>query len=267
MRKLICILFAVFLIFSGCSEKENPPYPDNPNIVVLMYHRITDGEASNLYERSKSRFESDLKYLIKNNISVIGFDDLENISQSGKMPPQHSAIITFDDGDRSWYDIVIPILKRYGMKATFFLWVEKIGTNSFLNWQEVQYMSNITYQGGVKPFVFGSHSYSHPFLKSARSSFSTPEEYYAFLEWEFSKSKEFIEEYVPGNVTIFALPYGDGAGDPDIINAAQRNGYKFIRTSRNDAIGSLTGLSLFDIPSLPVLNNTEPEEIGYYLNN
>lgn len=267
MKILFISLPIIFLIFAGCSKEPEPPYPEKARIVTLMYHKISDGQASNLYERSKEEFEKDIKYLIANNISVISFNDLENISKSGIMPERHSAIITFDDGDRSWYDIAVPVLKKYGMKATFFLWVEKMGSNSFINWQDVQFISHITYPGGIKPFVFGSHSYSHPFLHSSKSNYSTPEEYNLFLNWELSRSKEFIEEYTPDEVTILALPYGDGAGDPEIIQAAQSNGYKFIRTSRNDVIDDISGLNLYNIPSLPMLNITDQDEIGYYLNH
>ena len=232
-----------------------------------MYHKIADGEADNLYERTRVKFENDLKYLIDNHISVIDYSDLETIKQSGKMPAGHSAIITFDDGDHSWHDIAVPLLKRYGMKATFFLWVEKMDSNSFLTWQEVQYISNITYDGGLKPFVFGSHSFSHQFLQTSKSNFVTSGDYTLFLNWELSKSKEFIEEHTPLEVKILSLPYGDGAGDNEIIAAAKSNGYKFIRTSRNEVIGTIPGLDLFNIPALPMLDNTESDEIGYYLNN
>ena len=265
MRRLSLILPVIFLVFSGCSRQDEPPLPENPQILVLMYHKIARGEAENLYERSSVRFENDLKYMINNNISVISFDDLEKIKASGKMPENHSAIITFDDGDRSWYDIAVPLLKRYAMKATFFLWVEKIGSNSFLSWNEIHYMSNIMYQGGIKPFVFGSHSYSHPFLLANKDYYEKSEDYLVFLNWELKRSKEVIEEHTPGLVSILALPYGDGAGDPDIIASAMNNGYKFIRTSRNDAIADISALDLFNIPSLPMLDNTEQDEIGYYL--
>jgi peptidoglycan/xylan/chitin deacetylase (PgdA/CDA1 family) len=265
MRKSIFKLFIIILLLSGCSKKDDPDI-DEGQIIVLMYHKISEGEASNLYERSAADFENDLKYLIKNNINIISFSDLGSIKESGKMPLGHSAILSFDDGDRSWYDITIPLLKKYGMNATFFLWTEKIGSNSFLTWPEVTYMSNITYPGGKKPFIFGSHSYSHQFLLERKSSFSTLAEYNAFLDYELGKSKSLIEDYTPGEVTIMALPYGDGAGDDDIIAAARRNGYKFIRTSRNGAIED-TSLDLYNIPSLPMLDETEQSEIGYYLNN
>jgi len=267
MHKAFYSLLTAILIISGCSKVIEPPYPEKSRIVILMYHKISEGQASNLYERSKEEFEKDIKYLIDNNISVISFSDLADIKKSGRMPEQHSAIITFDDGDKSWYDIAVPLLKKYGIKATFFLWVEKIGSNSFISWQDVKYISNITYPAGIKPFVFGSHSYSHQFLHGVKSNYSDPDEYQQFLNWELSRSKECIEENTPDEVTILALPYGDGAGDPDIIQAAQNNGYKFIRTSWNNVIDDITELDLYMIPSLPMIDITDQDEIGYYLNH
>jgi peptidoglycan/xylan/chitin deacetylase (PgdA/CDA1 family) len=265
MRKIKLTLLLALLIISGCSRKEEVLLPDNPGIVVLMYHKIAGDEAENLYERSKTEFENDLIYLLKNNITVISFEDLENIKKSGKMPSTHSVIITFDDGDRSWYDIAVPLLKKYAMKATFFLWVEKMEQHSFLNWQEIRYISNITFPGGLKPFIFGSHTYSHPFLEAVRDDFESSGEYYQFLDWELTRSKEIIEENTPGQVTVLALPYGDGAGNREIIASAMQNGYKFIRTSRNAAIHNISELDLFNLPSLPMLDETEQSEIGYYL--
>lgn len=258
------ILIISVLSITGCFRYEElEPEPEG-KIIILMYHRISAGEALNLYERSASNFQQDLEYLKKNKINIIDFNDLLAIKESGKMPAGNSAILTFDDGDNSWFNIVQPILKQYRVKATFFLWVHMIGKDSFLSWQDVELMSNYTLDGGVKPFTFGSHSYSHPFLYGSRENYSDPDEYKGFLDYEFRESKRIIEEYVPGNVEIFALPFGDGAGDENIIAAAKRHGYKFIRTSVHGTINT-SDSDLFLIPALPILDNTESNEIGIYL--
>ena len=263
-RALISFITFCFLIAAGCSP-ENAPVPEPPGkVIVLMYHRIVKGEASNLYERSIEDLEADLIYLKNNNIKVISFNDLENVSKTGEMPSGHSAVITFDDGDNSWYTLVKPLLLKYNMKATFFLWSYMMGQNSFLTWEEVDDMSRYTRDGGERPFTFGSHTYSHSYLYRNKDEFESISEYNAFLDYELGKSKEIIEKHSPGSVTILSLPYGDGAGDPEIIAAAGRNGYKFIRTSIWAAIEN-PDFDLFAIPSLPMLDTTEQELIGYYL--
>ena len=265
MRRIITVVFLTgMLIVSGCSGKDDPEPAEKGNIIVLMYHRIVQGDATNIYERSVADLESDLKYLIDNKIKVLSFNDLESISIKGEMPDGHSAVITFDDGDNSWYTLARPLLLKYKMKATFFLWTYMMGHDSFLTWDEVADMSHYTLDGGERPFTFGSHTYSHQFLFKSKDEFPDQAEYNAFLDYELGKSKEIIEEYSPGSVTILSLPYGDGAGDSEIIAAAGRNGYKFIRTSIWAAIEN-PDFNLFVIPSLPILDNTDPELIGYYL--
>ena len=266
MKKSILQLIIAILVISGCSRTDDPLPDGEGKIIVLLYHRITEGVASNLYERSAADFEADLKYLKFNKISIISFSDLEIIKESGKMPEGHSAIICFDDGDQSGYITAMPLLMKYRMSATFFLWAEMIARDSFLTWNEVVYMSYLTFPGGIKPFTFGSHSYSHQFLLGRKESFSTTEEYNSFLDYELGISKSLIETYTSEKVGVLALPYGDGAGDQDIIAAAQRNGYSFIRTSINSAI-DYPDLDLFCIPSLAMLDQTDQEEIGYYLFN
>jgi hypothetical protein len=263
LRNTIFFLIAsLTLLFSGC--KDDPVSPEKGNIIVLMYHKITPGEATNLYERSVEDFENDLIYLINNNIRIISFDDLEGIKESGAMPDGHSAIITFDDGDRSGYDLVLPLLRKYMIKATFFLWVEKIDQNTYFAGSEIETMSNYMLPGGKRPFTFGSHSFTHQYLKARKTTFSTDEEYNSFLDYELGESKRIIELLTPYEVKCLSLPFGDGAGDSEIISAAQRNGYSFIRTSIHEAIKSPAS-DLFEIPSVPILDNTQSDEIGYYL--
>jgi len=263
-RRLIFFAAAAFLVFSGCSRQDDPEPHAKGKVIVLMYHRIVEGEADNLYERSAENLEADLKYLIHNNIKVLTFNDLETIYSNREMPEGHSAIITFDDGDGSWYTIVRPMLLEYKMKATFFLWTYMMEHDSFLTWNQVEDMSNYTLRNGERPFIFGSHTYSHSYLYRNRNNFASQSEYNSFLDYELGRSKEIIEKYTPGTVNILSLPYGDGAGDPDIISAAERNGYKFIRTSIWGAVEN-SDFDFFVIPSLPMLDSTEPELIGDYL--
>jgi len=263
--KLKPLIFIIILIsIAGCSEKEEPVKEEEGKIIVLMYHRIVNGQATNLYERSVDDFEGDLRYLQQNKINVISFNDLGSIITAGKMPQGNSAIITFDDGDHSWYTLVKPLLLEYKMNATFFLWTNMIGQNSFIQWNEVEEMSHYYTREGQRLFVFGSHTWSHTYLLQRKSEFSTMTEYIAFLDYELGESKKLIESHTPGQVITLSLPYGDGFEDPDIIAAAQRNGYKFVRTSKWGAISN-PSLNLFAIPSLPILDSTTADEIGFYL--
>ncbi|MBN2665921.1 MAG: polysaccharide deacetylase family protein [Bacteroidales bacterium] len=265
MNKILCSFLLFLILFpAACTKHDDPELEEPGKVIVLMYHRIVKGEATNLYERSLENLEADLMYLNSNNIKVISFADLGEFSEQGSIPEGNYAIITFDDGDSSWYTLVRQLLIDHNMKATFFLWTYMIGSDSFITWEEVENMSNYMVKGGERPFTFGSHSYSHSFLYDNRSRYATLAEYQSFLDYELGRSKEIIEQHTPGDVDVFSLPYGNGAGDEEIIAAAERNGYKFIRTSIWSAIDN-TNLDLMIIPSLPMLDASEPDLIGYYL--
>ncbi len=264
--RLLTILFSLtaLLVNGGCDRLTDPEPVDNPRVVILMYHRITAGDPGNLYERSAAEFEKDLAYLRDHNIKVIDFDELGAVVAGERKLTTHAAVITFDDGDHSWYTLAMPLLKRYRMKATFFLWTAQMGRNSFLSWEEISLMSNCTYEGGVRPFSFGSHTMSHQFLLEMKQALGGGEAYDEYLDEELGGSKRLIDKHIAGVVEALALPFGDGAGDPDIIAAARRNGYRFIRTSERNVTGT-PATDLFRLPSLPLLDDTYQGVIGDYL--
>ncbi len=229
-----------------------------------MYHRLTATEPTNLYERSAADFEGDLLWLKHNNVSIIGFEELKRSSRERRNLPAMLLIITFDDGDHSWYTLAMPLLKQYGMKATFFLWTSKMDMNSFLTWDEVELMSYYMNNRGEHPFAFGSHTASHQYLLAMKSALGAGAAFDAYLDEELGGSKRLIDTHIPGSVSALALPFGDGAGDADIIAGAQRNGYSFIRTSERGVTGT-TGTDFYRLPSLPMLDDTSSALIGDYL--
>lgn len=262
MNRLTGFLIIIILTAAGCTRNPDPPPPGK--VVVLLYHRISEGSASNLYERSAANFEADLKFLKKNNIRVISFEELEAMISKGEMSSGDAAVITFDDGDHSWVTRAKPLLIKYEMKATFFLWVSRIGRDSYLSWEEVTSMSHYMAEDGIRPFTFGSHTLSHQYLLTMKTAIADPAEFNRYLDQELGSSASEIEKYTPGPVSILALPYGDGAGDETIKAGAQRNGYTIIRTSERGVISSPQA-ELLRIPSIPMLDITDPVTILTYL--
>lgn len=264
MNKTFTFLAFILILLASCDR--TPDTVDEGKVIVLMYHRITEGAATNLYERSAADLEGDLKYLREKNIRVIDFSELNEMVLSGQPPATDCAVLTFDDGDHSWLTLVTPLLSSYRVPATFFLWASMIEEEraSFLSWDEVELMSHYMDYTGRRPFVFGSHSLYHQYLLEKKSVYPDPADYAAYLDEELGGSRILIEKHTPLPVNILSLPFGDGAGDPDIIAGAERNGYSFIRTSEWGAF-DVREVNLMRIPSLPMLDATDPELISYYL--
>jgi peptidoglycan/xylan/chitin deacetylase (PgdA/CDA1 family) len=264
MNRVDIYFVMLMLLLSGCSGPEIQPGKEG-RIIILLYHSIVEGIADNTYERNAADFENDIKYLNDNNIKIISFQDLADIMSSGAMPSGNCAILTFDDGDISWYNIVRPILLKHRLEATFFIWTSNIGTKNFVSWSQVEYMSRYVYPDGRRPFTFESHSFSHPYLAGSKSGFSNAADYDRFLVYELGESKRIIESHTLLPLTVLALPYGDGHGDQDIIGVSERLGYRMVRTSTRGTI-DYPNADLYDLPGFPVLNNTNTDQIGILLN-
>jgi peptidoglycan/xylan/chitin deacetylase (PgdA/CDA1 family) len=100
--------------------------------IIMMYHRVCpmqDWLFATCYGFSVSpnSFEKQVEYLTRN-YDVISLSHLLEILQRSNIPPAKSVCFTFDDGYEDNYTYAYPILKRYGVPATFFLTTEYIGS-------------------------------------------------------------------------------------------------------------------------------------------
>jgi peptidoglycan/xylan/chitin deacetylase (PgdA/CDA1 family) len=93
-------------------------------IPVLMYHRVISNkkDAGNhgifVY---KEQFEEHLKTLKQKGFTTITFQDLNNIGLSKRFDKNKKYIIlTFDDGYKDNFENVLPLLKKYNMKAVIY---------------------------------------------------------------------------------------------------------------------------------------------------
>jgi peptidoglycan/xylan/chitin deacetylase (PgdA/CDA1 family) len=92
------------------------------------------------------------------------------------------------------YENAFPILKKYGYKATFFIFTQPIDANNvdYLSWDMVKEM----HRAGME---FGSHSYRHYDLSGKDVD---------FLVYEILGSKEAIEQRIGEPVRFFSYPAG-----------------------------------------------------------
>lgn len=91
-----------------------------------------------------------LFYVIFVNLALANPPNLEQIR---KLPLTGTVALTFDDGPSHYTPQILAILKKYNVKATFFI----VGTNAKLY---PEYLKQIHEQG----HVIASHSYTHAML-------------------------------------------------------------------------------------------------------
>ena len=85
---------------------------------IIMYHRFAiddDGRKMGV-----ATFERQVK-LLKKNFFLISVSSLGRMIQNGQSVPANTAVITIDDGYVDFYNYAFPILRRYGVPATFYV--------------------------------------------------------------------------------------------------------------------------------------------------
>lgn len=90
------------------------------NVPVLMYHAVSDNMwgIDELFV-SPASMEEQLRYLVDNGYEPIWFSDLAELEQYEK-----PVILTFDDGYDDNYTELLPLLRKYNVKATVFMIAE-----------------------------------------------------------------------------------------------------------------------------------------------
>ena len=106
------------------------------NLLLPFYHLVNDNpppHIRHLYSvRNVTQFKEDLEFFI-NNYSPIALSDILSNKKRNLQLPENSFLLTFDDGCREMYDVVMPILLEKGVPAVFFL------TTEFLDNKELFY--------------------------------------------------------------------------------------------------------------------------------
>ena len=90
-----------------------------------MYHMISDHKTNakfNGLRVSPLSFEKQMKYLIENNWTTFTMSEL--VEKKAALPNK-SIAITFDDGYEDNFTNAFPILKKYNIKATIYLVVDR----------------------------------------------------------------------------------------------------------------------------------------------
>jgi peptidoglycan/xylan/chitin deacetylase (PgdA/CDA1 family) len=137
---------------------------------------------------------------------------------------EHWVILTIDDGYRTVYENVYPLLKKYRMKATCALIVDYIAgvkggyanSGTFLSYSQIREMIDSL------DIEIASHSLSHPFLTRLDS----------LSAWrEILYSKTILESLFGVPVITFVYPYGDM--NSRVIKLVRRAGYRLARAVRS----------------------------------
>lgn len=230
--------------------------------VILMYHNITTLTTPGVYDRTIQDFQADMQYLRDAGFTFIRLSEILAL-QAGTLIPeegQRFASIVIDDGLISAYTRAFPILKNENIPATYFIATANINEPGFMTWAQVDEIASWSPAGSPQVFFeLGSHTVDHRSLAYDPTLFATKEDYILFLNMELNQSKATLLAHVnPMQNSLFlALPYGQGADEPEVYYAALRMGYAGIRTSEYGAFNPLDPALNYRLPSAVIYGTTD----------
>lgn len=160
---------------------------------VLMYHYFYDEENGETGKNSNYMeihdFEDQLKYLTENNYYFPTWDEVKKYIDGKSCLPEHSIVITVDDGDSTFFDLAIPVIEKYDVKVTSFIITSYIESQNYIQ----QFSDKI---------IFQSHSDNmHRAGSNGKGIFLTLSHDEALAD--LTSSQSFI-----GGSTVFCYPYG-----------------------------------------------------------
>lgn len=206
-------------------EEAPVPQRQDPKVLVLVYHNLVFGRTGIQTNRDIHNFESDLAFL-RRRFRIVGIEELGSLKAGSLLVDSDLAVLTFDDGDLSVFAIAYPLLRRFGIKATFFIVPSLVGEVGYLSWDQVREIAAYVDPLRGPLFTIGSHTQSH----EALGEVPREELYRQLLD-----SKLGLERELGRTVEALALPYGSGADRREIFEIAASLGYRIVRTLKPEA--------------------------------
>lgn len=244
---LFTYIILFFFVFPGCKGKEGNDSDKNKEnasnaidntgkeVVCFVYHRFGDPRypSTNI---SIENFREHLKFLRQKDFEVMTLGQAIEYLKSDQQNFQKVAVITIDDGYKSFLTNGIPLLKEFGYSATLFINTESVGRTSYLDWDEIRSISS----NGIE---IGNHTHSHAYFLDLPEN-----ERLTALENEVKLSQKLINENIDITPEVFAYPFGEFS--LEMKEKIKDLGFKAAAAQNSGVL--YAGTDLFSIPRFPM---------------
>ena len=221
-----------------------PPIDTHAQVVVLCYHRI-EGKAGGALSIEAALFEKQMQDIKDAGLTVISMQDFLAWRRGDKSIPPKSVLITIDDGYLSGYEVGVPILKKYGYPATFFIYTAYVNSGGkSLTWTQ---LADLRDSG----FEIGCHTISHLDLRRKPAKWAG--DYDSWLKEEVEHSKKLLEDKLGIRCATFAYPFG--LHNAKVQEACKAAGYEAAFTTYGARLGATTNaltLGRYDVTTKDV---------------
>ena len=184
---------------------------------ALMYHYVSwlppDPDRFRIdLTVSPTDFEEHLRYLKANGFNSISTVDLWWALDTGKPLPPKPVLLTFDDGYVDHHDVVLPLLRKYGMVGTFAVTANLVGRPGYMTRTMVRALADA-----------GMDVVSH-----ATDHYSVNRLPYPSQVYQLCTSRRILSEWTGKDIRHFVYPAGDHLPTPSaaLTNCGYLSGYR-----------------------------------------
>ena len=205
---------------AAASPKITKPVVDQTaQTLIFCYHRLVDKVRYPGTEITPAAFEAQMKELKDKGITVISMQDLLAWKRGEKNIPPRCAVVSFDDGWKSQYEVAWPIMKKFGYPLTLFIYTEgvrggSLGGGEAITWEQLADMRD----NGVD---IEAHTATHQDLREGHAvtviepggkrtrKKLTGADYEKWVHNEVVGCKDLLEQRLGVKVNCFAVPFGN----------------------------------------------------------
>lgn len=182
-------------------------------VPILVYHRLRalppDASADDREMTVEpAAFEAQMRWLAAEGFQTVSMARVADALDGGRRLPSKPVVVSFDDGYEDGYSVAFPVLRRYGLTATYYVHPGALGQPERLRWDEVRALD----RAGME---IGSHTLTHPHLRALA---------HAELSHEVLESRVELETFLGHRVTSFAYPFGEH--DDRVVEVVRASGYR-----------------------------------------
>lgn len=199
--------------------------------VLLNMPTIPDKE---YWTTTAPEFDRQMRYLWERGYRTLRLDEVADLLARGRRIPDRCVVITIDDGDRSFVEHAVPVLRRYGFHATVFLLTGFAGVEG---WNDLDLVDWETLRALEAEGVIRVESHTHRMHSKVQRDGDWMPLHVAdasVVRQDLETSRAAIRRYLGHDSRFLAWPFGYGDGITNSL--AHAAGMRCVLTLRPERV-------------------------------
>jgi peptidoglycan/xylan/chitin deacetylase (PgdA/CDA1 family) len=184
---------------------------------ILVYHRFGPAVADGMTVRTTA-FAQQLALVAQQGYAVVPLRMLvDHMRGEGPALPDRSVIITVDDGHRSVFTEMLPVIRRHRVPVTLFIYPSAVSRAPYaLTWEQLR---ALIATGLVE---VQSHTYWHPNFAQEKHRLSAAAYEHLVVD-QLTRARDTLQRRLETRVDMLSWPFG--IYDDELVAWASRTGY------------------------------------------